>query len=84
MPDQDAFHFYGLPVRMQAVAFGPAGLVAGGWRSDPGKGSAVVWTSPDGQHWSSAWQTSFSGAQIDAVAIAAGARSPSGGRATRT
>jgi hypothetical protein len=73
-PDQPAFHFFTSPVRMQSIASGPSGLVAGGWRSDAGKGSAVVWTSSDGVTWHGpTWQQSFSGAQITAVTFAGGA-----------
>ena len=50
--DQPAFHFYQLPVRLQALALVPGTLVAGGWRSDPGKGSSVVVTSANGETWS--------------------------------
>jgi hypothetical protein len=63
--DQPAFHHGTLPVRMQAIVAVSAGFVAGGWRSDVGKGSAVSWTSADGITWNGpAWQVSFSGAQI--------------------
>jgi hypothetical protein len=68
--DQPAFHHGTLPVRMQSVADGPAGLIAGGWRSDVGKGSAVTWTSRDGVTWQGpTWQSSFSGCQVTGVAI---------------
>ncbi|HET7026465.1 MAG TPA: hypothetical protein VFI28_02110 [Candidatus Limnocylindrales bacterium] len=67
--DQPAFHYFSSPVRMQAVLSGPSGLVAAGWRSDAGKGSAVAWTSPDGRTWQGpAWETSFSGGQITGLA----------------
>jgi hypothetical protein len=67
--DQPAFHYFSSPVRMQAVLAGPSGLVAAGWRSDAGKGSAVAWTSPDGRTWQGpAWETSFSGGQITGLA----------------
>ena len=72
VPDQEAFRSFGQPVRMHSVALGPGGLVAGGWRSDPGKGSALTWASADGRQWSATWQVSFSGAQIDGVAILGG------------
>ena len=69
-PDQPAFHYFAMPVRMQSIVAGPSGLVAGGWRSDAGKGSAVTWTSTDGIRWvGPRWETSFSGAQITGVAI---------------
>jgi len=69
-PDQPAFHYLSFAVRMQAVVAGPAGLVAGGWRSDPGKGSAVTWTSADGVTWlGPAWESSFSGGQVTGVAV---------------
>jgi hypothetical protein len=69
VPDQPAFHYFDLPVRMQSIAAGPAGLVAGGWRSDAGKGSAVAWTSADGITWAGPiWEPAFSGGQIDGVA----------------
>ena len=69
-PDQPAFHYGQQPVRMQAVAAGPGGLIAGGWRSDAGKGSSVTWTSVDGVTWQGpAWQNSFSGGQIRGVAV---------------
>ncbi|MHB8958215.1 MAG: hypothetical protein ACYDAN_01130 [Candidatus Limnocylindrales bacterium] len=69
--DQPAFHFYQLPVRLQALALVNGTLVAGGWRSDPGKGSSVVVMSTDGETWSALpWQASFSGGQIDGLATA--------------
>ena len=69
-PDQPAFHYFALPVRMQTVVAGPSGLVAGGWRSDTGKGSAVTWTSTDGVRWvGPTWEPSFSGGQITGVAF---------------
>ena len=72
-PDQPAFHYYQLPVRMQSVVAGPHGLVAGGWRSDVGKGSGVTWTSADGVSWDPpTWQTSFSGGQIRGIAASGG------------
>jgi hypothetical protein len=72
VPDQPAFQYFGAPVRMQAITAEPDGLVVGGWRSDAGKGSAVVWTSPDGTDWQAAWETSFSGGEIDGVVAAEG------------
>lgn len=72
-PGQPAFQYYGLPLRMQSVVAGPTGLVAGGWRSDAGKGSAVTWTSTDGVTWNGPrWETSFSGAQITGLALSGG------------
>jgi hypothetical protein len=73
VPDQPAFHYFDLPVRMQSVAMQSGGLVAGGWRSDAGKGSAVTWTSQDGRTWEGPlWESGFSGGQIDGVASAGG------------
>ena len=73
-PDQPAFHYFQLPLRMQSVIDGPAGLVAGGWRSDVAKGSAVTWTSTDGVTWRGpTWETSFSGGQIAGLTLSAGA-----------
>jgi hypothetical protein len=72
-PDQPAFHYFQLPLRMQSVIDGPAGLVAGGWRSDVAKGSAVTWTSTDGVTWRGpTWETSFSGGQIAGLTLSAG------------
>jgi hypothetical protein len=71
VPDQPAFHYLDMPVRMQSVAVQPGGLVAGGWRSDAGKGSAVTWTSSDGETWAGPlWESGFSGGQIDGIASA--------------
>jgi hypothetical protein len=73
-PDQPAFHFFDLAVRMQSVVSGPSGLVAGGWRSDAGKGSAVTWTSADGVSWQGPlWEASFSGGQITGLTVSGGA-----------
>ncbi len=72
-PDQPAFHYFSMPVRMQAVVAGPTGLVAGGWRSDAGNGSAVTWTSADGLAWNGpVWEPSFSGGQISRLAVGSG------------
>ena len=72
-PDQPAFHYARMPIRMQSVVAGPAGLVAGGWRSDAGNGSAVTWTSADGATWSGpVWEPSFSGAQVTGLAVSSG------------
>jgi hypothetical protein len=71
-PDQTGFHYFDQPVRMQAVVATKGGLVAAGWRSDAGKGSAVTWTSADGTTWQSTWQTSFSGGQISGLALDGG------------
>jgi hypothetical protein len=72
-PDQPAFHYYTSPVRMQSVLSIPGGLVAGGWRSDPGKGSAVTWTSADGVKWvGPTWESSFSGGQITGLGRSGG------------
>lgn len=69
-PDQPAFHYAQYPVRMQSVVAVPGGLVAGGWRSDEAKGSAVTWTSTDGGvTWHGpVWELLFSGGQITGVA----------------
>jgi hypothetical protein len=73
-PDQPAFHYAQMPVRMQSIVAGPSGLVAGGWRSDAGNGSAVAWTSADGVTWQGpVWETSFSGGQITGLAVSGGA-----------
>jgi hypothetical protein len=65
VPDQPAFHYFSFAVRMQAIVADSAGLVAGGWRSDAGNGSALAWTSADGVTWAGpTWQPSFSGGQI--------------------
>jgi hypothetical protein len=73
VPDQPAFHFYELAVRLQALTLAGGTLVAGGWRSDPGKGSSVTVTSTDGRTWAAQpWQASFSGGQIDALAAGNG------------
>ena len=72
-PDQPAFHYARMPIRMQSVVAGPAGLVAGGWRSDAGNGSAVTWTSADGATWSGpVWEPLFSGAQVTGLAVSSG------------
>jgi hypothetical protein len=73
-PDQPAFHYAQMPVRMQSVVAGPSGLVAGGWRSDAGNGSAVAWTSADGATWNGpVWESSFSGGQVTGLAVSGGA-----------
>jgi hypothetical protein len=73
-PDQPAFHYAQMPVRMQSVVAGSSGLVAGGWRSDAGNGSAVAWTSADGVTWQGpVWETSFSGGQVTGLAVSGGA-----------
>jgi len=72
--DQPGFHYFTLAVRIQSVtATADGSLVAGGWRSDPGKGSAVTWTSSDGITWQGpTWEDSFSGGQITGVAAIGG------------
>lgn len=71
--DQPAFRYYSLPLRMQAIAAVPGGFVAGGWRSDAGKGSAVTWSSADGVTWAGpVWESSFSGGQVRGVAVVGG------------
>jgi hypothetical protein len=73
-PDQPAFHYFLMPVRMQSVVAGPTGLIAGGWRSDDGNGSAVTWTSANGLTWNGpVWEPSFSGGQISGLAVSRGA-----------
>lgn len=72
-PPQAAFDYFSFPLRMQSVVASPSGLVAGGWRSDAGKGSAVTWTSSDGVTWQGpVWENSFSGAQITGLALSGG------------
>ncbi len=72
-PDQPAFHYAALPVRMQSVMVTPTGIVAAGWRSDQGKGSALVWTSADGVTWDAPqWESSFSGADIAGLILSGG------------
>ncbi len=72
-PDQPAFHYAQRPVRMQSVVARPNGLVAGGWRSDAGNGSAVAWTSADGVTWSGpVWEALFSGGQVSGLAVSSG------------
>jgi hypothetical protein len=74
VPDQPALHRFGQPLRMQSVVAAPSELVAGGWRSDAGKGSAVVWVSADGVTWQGpTWEPSFSGGQITGLAAYGGA-----------
>jgi hypothetical protein len=70
-PDQPALHAYDRPARMHSVTPYPGGLAAAGLRFDAGNGSAVVWTSPDGATWESAWETSFSGGEMDGLAVSA-------------
>jgi hypothetical protein len=73
VPDQPSLHYYSLPMRMQAVLATPDGFVAGGWRSDAGKGSSVTWTSADGVSWRPpTWEPSFSGGQITGLGMAGG------------
>jgi hypothetical protein len=72
VPDQPAFHFYDLPARMHTVLSYPGGIAAAGLRFDAGKGSSVVWTSRDGTAWESAWETSFSGGEMDGLAVSGG------------
>ncbi len=68
-PDQPSFHFGQLAMRMQSIARGPDGFIAGGWRSDVAKGSAVTWTSADGVTWRPwVWEPAFSGGQITGMA----------------
>jgi hypothetical protein len=68
--DQPSLHYYQLALRMQSIAAGPNGFLAGGWRSDVAKGSAVIWRSADALTWSDPeWQTTFSGGQVTGVAL---------------
>ena len=68
--DQPSFHYYQLPLRMQAIAASPSGYLVGGWRSDVGKGSGVLWRSSDGLTWTDPeWQTTFSGGEMTGVAL---------------
>ncbi len=69
-PDQPSFHYGQLAMRMQAVVGWEGGYLAGGWRSDQAKGSAVTWTSADGVTWQPwVWEPAFSGGQITGVAM---------------
>ena len=74
LPDGAVFHYFDLGVRMQAVAAGPGGLFAGGWRSDAGKGSAVAWSADaQGGAWTGpTWEAPFSGGEISGVAVSGG------------
>jgi hypothetical protein len=54
---------------MHAIVTTSSGLAAGGLRFDAGKGSSVAWTSTDGSNWNSTWETSFSGGEIDGLAV---------------
>ena len=59
---------YGLQMVMTAVNRDGSGLVAAGWRSDAGNGSAVVLRSSDGRTWVRLGQEpSFSGAGLSCV-----------------
>jgi hypothetical protein len=61
---------FGLQMVMTAVAATPGGtgVVAAGWRSDSGNGSAVVWRSSDGRTWVHLPQdVSFEGAGLAAI-----------------
>jgi hypothetical protein len=70
VPDQPSFHFYLLALRMASIVAGPDYYLVGGWRSDQAKGSGVLWRSTDGQTWTDPeWQTTFSGGEIDGVAL---------------
>ena len=63
----------GRPIRMAAVAPDGSGFVAGGWKSDAGNGSAVIWRSSDGRTWErTPDQVSMSGASVAGVSSAAG------------
>jgi hypothetical protein len=73
VPDSDAFHSYTLPVRMVSVTEVDGLLVAVGWKSDAGNGSAVAWVSQGGRAWTRAPDAaSFSGAEFTGVAAADG------------
>jgi hypothetical protein len=67
--DQPAFDNHSLPLRMHSIVSYAGGLAAAGLRFDAGNGSAVVWSSSDGRTWNSAWETSFSGGEIDGLAV---------------
>ena len=70
-PDSAAFQSYTLPVRMVSIANVDGLLVAVGWKSDAGNGSAVAWVSRDGRAWTRAPDiASFSGAELTGVAVA--------------
>lgn len=69
-PAQPGLDNFGLQMVMTAVASTAdgTGMVAAGWRSDAGNGSAVVWRSADGVTWSRLPQdVSFSGAGLASV-----------------
>jgi hypothetical protein len=69
-PAQSGLGNFGLQMVMTAVAATPGGtgVVAAGWRSDSGNGSAVVWRSSDGRTWVHLPQdVSFEGAGLAAV-----------------
>jgi hypothetical protein len=74
IPDQPSLHYYDrLAMRMQSIVATPDGFLAGGWRSDAGKGSAVTWASADGVTWQpSVWEPSFSGGQIRGLGVLGG------------
>ena len=69
VPGVTSFLNYTLPIRAHAVAATGSGLVAVGWKSDGGNGSAVAWTSPDGVRWDRVPDVpSFSGGEMDGIA----------------
>jgi hypothetical protein len=71
--DQDAFRYDTNPLRMLDVTVAGSTLVAVGWRSDAGNGSAVAWTSRDGSVWTrDPVQPMFYGATASAAATTAG------------
>jgi hypothetical protein len=66
---EDSRSNLGSRIRMTAVAAGSAELVAVGWKSDAGNGSAVAWQSADGTAWRRAEAIpEFSGGGAAAVA----------------
>lgn len=69
-PAQPGLDNFGLQMVITAVAAttGGTGVVAAGWRSDSGNGSAVVWRSSNGRTWVHLPQdVSFEGAGLAAV-----------------
>jgi hypothetical protein len=66
---QPALDNGGLQMVMTAVSASTGGgIVAAGWRTDAGNGSAVVWRSADGTSWTRlAQDNTFSGAGLSCV-----------------
>ncbi len=67
--DEPALQNEGMQMVMTAVAVAPgAGVIAAGWRTDAGNGSAVVWRSADGLSWTRLPQDdTFSGAGLSSL-----------------